>query len=322
MSLKVGDVVNHEFLVVGISEATTKQGKMYLSLDIKNRWIETNTKIWDWEQLKPFIGPITVGGYLFIEGVVESFNGQIQIKTTEFNVLDPAIVNMSEIVEVPNKSLDELKTELWKYIGMIQHPNLRELCESALDQSKGLWSHFITRPAASKNHHATRHGLLEHTVSMMGLAVEIQSYYHFLSLDLLLAGCLWHDLGKVYEINDVLDGGYSIEGKLLGHINLGISLIDQILASERYEVIDDEEIDLLKHMILSHHGTPEWGSPIKPSIPEADALHMIDMMDSTFYKLFKHMKDVPVGEFISYPLPNQYYKHELSEIDKKDYYRK
>jgi 3'-5' exoribonuclease len=320
--LKPGDSVNHYFVVMNTEEKLTKSGKTYLDLQVRNRYIHCSTKIWDWENVKQMYFNLEAGGYVKLVGIVEEFAGSLQIKFQDMILFLEDEIDMTHILEVPHKPLEEMKNELWRYIHMIQNVNLKELCACALDTGYGLWKAFYTKPAASKYHHATQHGLIEHTVSMMGLAVKIQKHYPFLSLDLLLAGCLWHDIGKTVELNDVLKGGYTIEGQLIGHMNLAITLIDQILVSERTDVINTEDIMLLKHIILSHHGKPEWGSTVKPAIPEAEALHMIDKMDATFYRFFRHMKDAPVGEWVSdSTLSGRYLKHSLHEMVDKDYYR-
>lgn len=142
-------------------------------------------------------------------------------------------------------------------------------------------------------------------------------HYHFLSLDLLLSGILFHDIGKTVELNDVKDCGYSTKGKLIGHIGIGAYMVDEIAEKTGHK--GSEEVDLLKHLILAHHGKLEWGSPVEPRIPESVALHMIDHMDAMFYSQFKQLKDVAPGEWTS---NNKLYKHSLSPIDSSHYYHK
>lgn len=317
---RVGDPVDHCFVVIHASEKLTRGGKIYLSMDVRNKFIACNTKIWDWEKVRVNLDQEpAAGSYVKLVGTVDEYAGATQIKTESIVVVDEQDVDMGHIVETADKSLQELENELRHYLDMIDHPVIKHICHSVLD-SEGLYDLFISKPAATKNHHAVQHGLLEHTVSMMGAAVKLQSHYDFLSLDLLLAGCLLHDLGKTIEINSVVKGSYSTEGRLLGHMSIAVSLIEQATSFE-----DSEEVKLLKHMVLSHHGKMEYGSPMQPSIPEALALHFIDNMDAQFYTLFRQTKDLNQGEWT----PNRvsinsqysyYYKHSLSPA--KDYYRK
>lgn len=317
--LRIGDKVNHCFLVTGMSEGETKRQTKYLSLDIRNRYLVCNTKVWDWESIKADLDhEIHVGGFVRISGEVEHYQGQTQIKLSNITTMLEQDVDMEHIVEVPVRSLSELENELNEYLKKIQNPVLLNLCESVIANKK-LYQLFCTRPAALQLHHSTRHGLLEHTVSMMSFASVLQSNYDFLSLDLLLAGCLFHDIGKIVEINDVLSGTYSDRGRLLGHISIGISLIDHLAETLGYK--GKEEVDLLKHMVISHHGKNEWGSPIEPRLLEAVALHMIDYYDATFYRMFRQMKDIKIGEWTS-NRAQSYLKHSLSLVDQKDYYRK
>lgn len=317
--LKVGAAVDHYFVIVKLSESLTKGGKKYLSLDVRNKLIACNTKIWDWENVRANLDrEPEPGGFVKITGLVEEYAGTPQIKTQGLAVVDESDVDMSHIVETAGRPLHVLENELRYHLRKIQNTVLFDLVDAVVTNTK-LFQLFKTKPAATKNHHAVRHGLMEHTVSMMGLATALQSHYTFLNLDLLLAGILFHDIGKVIEINDVLKGTYSDIGRFLGHINIGTSIIDEIANSFGYR--GKEEVDMLKHMVLSHHGKLEWGSPIEPRIPEAVALHMIDNMDATFYTMFRQMKDLQVGEWTS-DRPQAYYKHSLSLIDSKDYYRK
>ncbi|SFJ82831.1 3'-5' exoribonuclease YhaM family protein [Thermoflavimicrobium dichotomicum] len=317
--LKVGDHVNHCFLVVDCQELKTKYGKLYLSLNVKNRLLECGVKIWDWESIKSTLSKHpTTGCFVKITGTVESYQGMIQIKTEQIEVIEEGEVDPSEIYATPGIALEEMENRLKQYLGMIKNPVLKDLCQAVIT-NKELYQLLITRPAAIRNHHETYHGLLSHIVSMMGAAVALQAHYHFLSLDLLLAGALFHDLGKVVEINDIKEGGYSTKGRLLGHMDIGTALIDRFAEKTGHK--GKEEVDLLKHLVLSHHGKLEWGSPIEPRIPEAMALHMIDYMDAQFYNIFKQLKETPPGEWTS-NRSQSLFKHSLSPVDQLDHYHK
>jgi len=153
---------------------------------------------------------------------------------------------------------------------------------------------ILVFPAASKNHHDYASGLLDHVVSMLRLGKAICDLYPTLNKDLIYSGIILHDIGKVKELSGPIATTYTIEGNLLGHISI---MVDEIGQAAKELEIDGEEVTILKHIVLSHHGKEEWGSPKKPMIQEAEILHYIDNVDAKMNMLTRALSKTKPGEF-------------------------
>jgi len=197
------------------------------------------------------------------------------------------------VLSAPYKSEDMFDTIL-EFIEKIENKDIRGIVENINLQCSNKMMHY---PAAKSNHHAIRGGLLYHTTTMLKAGEKLLEIYTHLNKDLLYAGIILHDIAKIYEMDSSELGivsQYTTEGQLLGHIILGINLIDR--AGKELEA-DNEVIMLLQHMILSHHYEPEYGSPKKPMIPEAEMLHYLDILDARMYDMQKALHDVDEGDF-------------------------
>jgi 3'-5' exoribonuclease len=186
--------------------------------------------------------------------------------------------------------------EMLKYILKIENEDIRKIVETIIDEKGEKIMHY---PAAKKNHHAVRSGLLYHTTTMLRAGEKLSEIYTFINTDLLYGGIILHDMAKVDEM-DASELGivsdYTVEGQLLGHIIEGIKRIE--LAAEKIGA-DKEVTMLLQHMILSHHYEAEYGSPKKPMIPEAQLLHYLDILDASLYDMNKALGETKEGEFSS-----------------------
>lgn len=152
---------------------------------------------------------------------------------------------------------------------------------------------MLTYPAASKNHHEYASGLAHHIVSMLQIARELSKLYPQINKDLLYAGIILHDLGKLKELSGVVTTTYTLEGKLLGHIPM---MVEEIGLMARELQIEGEEVLILQHLVLSHHGKAEWGSPTPPLVREAEILHLIDLIDAKMNMLNRSLDKVKPGE--------------------------
>ena len=185
----------------------------------------------------------------------------------------------------------EIKKGIESYLNQIENPILKDITEAIYEANKKT---FYMHPAATKFHHAYVGGLSHHTLTMLNLIAPFLTVYPYLNKDLLYAGTILHDMSKIDEISGV-DGEYTKEGQLIGH--LVMQTIDIDLIAQRLNHQDKEEVLLLKHMILAHHGQPHFGSPKKPQIGEALLLWYIDSIDSKFTVLGEVLKDTPEGSF-------------------------
>jgi len=187
--------------------------------------------------------------------------------------------------------LDEIKTQIETYLKKIKNPIIKSVTTEVYNKFK---SHFYLHPAATKFHHAYYGGLSYHTLTMLKMIDPLVKIYPFLDVDILYAGALLHDVSKIDEISGV-DGEYTIEGMLLGHIVMVTLEIEQVAAQKGYQ--DTEELLMLKHTLIAHHGMLMYGSPKRPQTPEALILWYIDTIDSKFSVLGDELAKTKPGEF-------------------------
>lgn len=207
--------------------------------------------------------------------------------------------------------IDKVKTSIETYLLRIKNPTIKSITDDIYDR---FTKPFYLYPAATKFHHAYIGGLAHHTETMLRLADGVLDVYDFLDQDLLIAGIILHDVMKTVELSNYKDPEYTKEGKLIGHITMGVKEITK--TAMEYDLYDTEERLLLEHIILSHHYYGNFGSPKKPNIPEALALHFIDNIDSKFAVLGEALKDINEGEFTpSLPVLDRerYYKAKMKK---------
>jgi len=202
-------------------------------------------------------------------------------------------------------SMRTIKTQIEKYLNKIDSKILKDITADIYEENK---EKFYVHPAATKFHHAYIGGLSYHTLTMLKIAESFLNIYPYLNKDLLFAGTILHDMSKINEISGV-DGDYTTEGLLLGHLVMQTVDIDRVARKFGYE--DTEEVLLLKHMVISHHGLLNFGSPKKPQIGEALLLWFIDTMDSKFTVLGEVLEHTPEGEFTT----------SISVLDKMRFYK-
>lgn len=285
---------------------TTKSGKPYLHITLTDATDQFSLKIW--ENLPQFssIQTIETEAFIRLEGDWTQNQYGIDANRWQFRLLNEGEIQ-NFLIGDPLTS--KTQTQDWNYIleltSNIKDPRLNQLCANFLDLHG---DKFRRTAAARKNHHARRGGMLEHVAQMMRSAVALSTVYHQLNLDLLIAGVLFHDSGKLWE-NSYPDRGftqpYDIQGEMLGHIPLGINLVDKLWdnmikncveTTESWKQLtptnEDVRIHLL-HLIASHHGTYEFGSPTLPRTPEAQILHHIDNIDAKFEMMKQAYKTAP-----------------------------
>ena len=203
-------------------------------------------------------------------------------------------VNICDYVAVAPYSPEKMYDDILNYLSKIKNTDIQNIVTNILSDNEEKLMHY---PAAKSNHHAIRSGLLYHTTTMLKAGEKLSEIYTFLNTDLLYAGIILHDIGKIYEMNASELGivcEYTVEGQLIGHIVQGIKMIE----TASIEVKADKEVTmLLQHMVLSHHYEAEYGSPKKPMIPEAEMLHHLDIMDARMYDMNKALRDTEEGKF-------------------------
>lgn len=247
-----------------------------------------------------------------VTGALQSYNGTLQLKVSEMVLLENADTSM--FLPKSDKNVDAMVEELKQVLNKnIKSWYYKKLYEEFL-QDEDIFPLFTLSPAAKVVHHAYIHGLLEHTLSMVKLSVIVAEYYGGdINKELLMLGSLFHDAGKVIEIDKDNAFEYTDEGRLTGHLLIGISLIDKYVS--RIEGFPKKARDLLAHLIASHHGLLEYGSPVTPKIKEGILLHYIDNIDAklnTIEGLFVK-EGIQEGSWSSYEksMDRPFYKHGL-----------
>lgn len=293
-----------KFLITEKNSRKTKDGREVINLKISDASGEIDVVIWENCQVGGVIEPGKVIGIL---GDTGSYNNRIQLTAKKLKVLDE---DPSLYLRTPAVSIDDLKNRFDTMIAMVEDIYLRELLNLVF--SEATREEFFKAPAARKIHHNYAGGLLEHTVRVAELCLEAGRIYPQLNLDLLVTGALLHDIGKMKEYAIKVVPEYTVRGRLIGHIVLGHEMVEEALKELRTRRPDmpEELQEMVKHMILSHHGSLEYGSPVKPLFPEAMLLHMMDNLDAKMYVFINKIDEEEEGEglFTSYdPFFEQYF---------------
>lgn len=290
MYYEVGEQVDQFLLIKSSVKGVASNGKPFLTLILQDKSGEIEAKLWDAseEDEKSYRAEVIVK----VVGDIQSFRGRNQLRLRQIYPASPTdAVNLADFLVTAPMGKEEMMNKITQYIFAISNPNIQRITRSLL---KKYQEPFLEYPAASKNHHEFVSGLAYHVVSMLDLAEAIAKLYPSLDKDLLYGGIILHDLGKVIELSGPVSTTYTLEGNLLGHITIMTTEIQK--AAEELG-INGEEVVILQHMILSHHGKAEWGSPKPPLIREAEILHYIDNIDAKMNMLDRALERIKPGEF-------------------------
>ena len=292
--LKKGDKFLGYLFIKSQVVKTASNGSRYFNMALSDDLFDTiEAKMWN---VKPVDEDQFVTGKLVaINGTVQDYNGHLQLIINKIRLTNEGDrVDVANYIKSAPVSFEKMYGELIETCEAFENPQLSELILTILENKKQLLTYV---PAAKSFHHAIRGGLLYHTWSMLRLGKAITPLYPFLNADLVYAGIMLHDLGKTVEMNADENGvvtDYSKEGKLLGHIVTQIVDIENI---GRELGTDPELLLLLKHMVLSHHYEPEYGSPVRPMFPEAELLHHIDIIDARMNAMEAVQTNITPGSF-------------------------
>ena len=290
LDYEVGEQVELYLLIKNSTKGIASNGKPFLTLTLQDQSGEIEAKLWDAgeEDEKNYAAQNIVK----ILGDLQNYRGKSQLKIRQIRKTGPSdMVKLDDFLETAPLSQEEMVSKLTQYIFEMRNPNIQRITRHLIKKHQKA---FLEYPAATKNHHEFVSGLAYHVVSMLDLAKAIASLYPSLDKDLLYAGVILHDMGKVMELSGPVSTVYTIEGNLLGHITIMITEIGK--AAEELG-ISGEEVLILQHLVLSHHGKAEWGSPKPPLIKEAEILHYIDNLDAKMNMLDRALERVKPGEF-------------------------
>lgn len=264
------------FLVLTKQQRMTRSNKPYINLILADKTGQVEGRVWDPGDSR-IAKEFERGDVVKIRGCVTRFDDRMQVKIDHLRKTAAGEADRSDLLPCTSCNVDELWQKLLGFVESFTDPNLKLLLNTLLADS-GLAQAYREAPAAKQLHHAWLGGLLEHVVSLLTLADRIAPHYPILHRDLLLTGVVLHDIGKVHELTWDIGFEYSVEGVLLGHIQMGMALVERAIDS--LPDFPPRLKTLVLHLILSHHGKLEFGSPKLPMIPEALVLNFIDDLDA------------------------------------------
>jgi 3'-5' exoribonuclease len=268
-------VITTNFLVHHKEIRQKKTGDPYLSLMLGDRTGELDAKMWD--NVAEIMETFDRGDFVKVKGLIQIFHNRPQLTIHKLRRVAESEIDFADFFPASQRDPAEMWTELRAIAAAMHHPHLKGLIEALLDDPE-IARRYRTAPAAKQIHHAWLGGLIEHVLSLCGLAKQVAAHYRFIDYDLLLTGVVLHDIGKIYELNYERGFSYSSEGQLLGHMVIALRMVaDKLRGLPEFPV---RLRALVEHMIISHHGQLEFGSPKVPQFPEALLLHYLDDMDS------------------------------------------
>ncbi len=270
-SLKEGDWVEEIYLVTSKQVSTAKNGVTYLSLKLADKTGEIDGKLWD--NADEVAGRFDREDFVRVKGMAANYQGQMQIKMKTLDKVDDSKVDLGNFLQTSPRNIDEMVKEVRSFAASMNNGHLKQLLLAFLND-KPFMDAFTRTPAAKSLHHNYIGGLLEHVVELTAVCRDVARHFPSLDLDLLTAGAFLHDIGKVRELSVRKSIEYTTEGRLLGHISLGYEMICEKIRN--IPAFPQELTMLLKHLMLSHHGEYEFGSPKRPKIQEAIVISYLD----------------------------------------------
>jgi len=280
--LNGGATIDDIFLVQNKELRTTKNGSLYIQAQLSDRTGIIDARMWD--ASKPFFESLGNDTFLRIKGRTEIYQNKIQLIMKGISKTNQEDIKFEDYLPSTENDTNEMFAELKQIADSIKQPHLLKLLKlffSDKDFCKG----FCTAPAAVQYHHAFLGGVLEHTLSVVRLGEKIAPLYPDLNRDLLICGIILHDIGKISELCYEKNFQYSDEGQLIGHLISGVLMVEE--KAKQIDSFPKTLLDLLRHLILSHHGEYEWGSPKLPMTVEALALHYLDNIDAKIHAFSK-----------------------------------
>ena len=292
-----GEQIEEVFLVTDKQLRANRNGNLYLQVDLADRTGTINAR--QWNAGEPVFRSFDVGDFLQVRGKVQLFQGAMQIILNQVERVQPEKIglDLGDFLPHTTQDIDELLKRLRGVLLKLSNPHLRALVECFLMDADFVRD-FCRAPAGIKNHHAYLGGLLEHVVTLLDAADRLAPLYPALDRDLLLMGVFLHDIGKVRELTYERAFAYSDQGQLVGHLVIGVEMLNEKVrrvSDLTGEPFPAELLLRLKHLILSHHGSYEFGSPKLPMTPEAIALHHLDNFDAKVHAFTRDVRESPTA---------------------------
>lgn len=294
--LKDGDNVEEVYLLIDKQLRANRNANLYLLASLRDKTGLISGLMWN--VAEESVADVNAGDFVCIKGKVQLYQGALQMILTQIRPVSAEGLDVTDFHPSAGQDVELSMTRLREILLSIEDPHIRTLMECFLIDEP-LMQSFSLAPAGTKAHHAYHGGLLEHVVNMLEVACRISDLYPAIDVNLLLAGVFLHDLGKVRELSYDAGFAYTDEGQLLGHMMIAVEILtEKIRETETLsgDAFPEETALRLKHMILSHHGTYQFGSSKLPMTPEAIALHHIDNLDAKVHEFSRSIADDPNAE--------------------------
>ncbi|HUS46728.1 MAG TPA: HD domain-containing protein [Phycisphaerae bacterium] len=281
--LKAGETLDQVFLVREKDLRTAKTGSQYIQCTLCDKTGAIPARMW--QATEAIFNAIPTEGFLHVKGRTEEYRGSLQIIIDACRPFAAEKIDIGDFMPVTELDVEEMWAELLEIIRAVKDKHLRLLIKKFVEDRE-LVAGFKKAPAAIQMHHPFVGGLLEHTLNVARAARALLPLYPKLNADLVLAGVFLHDIGKIAELSAGVAMTYTDRGLLIGHITIGAMWVQEkagALAAETSEPFPQRTLDLLQHIILSHHGVYEYGSPKLPAVPEAFFIHYLDNLDAKMF---------------------------------------
>ena len=299
--LSENEEIYEQLLVVQQNKCMSNNGAAYLNITLQDKTGTLEGKVWS---ATPYdIDTFQVGNVVKVHGIVNIYKDKLQLKILDAEKVDKEKADPKRFAQEAPLPLEEMETDLKSLINKVKDEEYHTLLTNIF---KEVGKDYVLAPAATRNHHEYMSGLIHHSVSMAKLVDMISDFYLDLDKDILITGALIHDIGKIKELSGPIAPKYTLEGKLVGHISIMHAYVNEKCKEMN---MDEEKRILIEHMILSHHGKYEFGSPVLPLTKEALILNMVDDMDAKLNTLNKELAITKPGEFTQkiFPLDDRYF---------------
>ena len=273
--LREGENIIGHYLCKSRQTLKSRNGKNYLSLKLQDKTGMADAKVWT---LNNDIKSFEENDFIKIDGTVTIFNNEIQLNIKRIRRSEEGEYDPMDYIPCTEKNIDEMYDRLMGYLKTIKDPYLKKLVEEIYFGDKDIAKGFKLHSAAKNIHHSYMGGLVEHTLSVVEICDFMAGRYKYVNRDILIASAMIHDVGKVKELSDFPVNDYTDDGELLGHLMIGVDLIND--AAAKIEGFPARLKSLMKHCMIAHHGEYEYGSPKLPKTMEAFILHCADNMDA------------------------------------------
>jgi len=319
-TLKDGDLFQGFLLAQEAAYKVSAKGSEYLEVKLGDASGDLKGFLWDVRAVEGDMDAVRADVFLWVKGMVTTYNGRTQIKLDKVRfAADAEVGDFSAFFPVSARPVPEMLVELDAFIGSVRDPWIHKLLMGMFLEDGELRVAFSLAPAAKSMHHAYLGGLLEHTLSILGMAERACGHYRNLNRDLVVAGVFLHDVGKTAELSYQRSFGYTDAGNLLGHISMEADWISRMVG--RIPGFPEELRMQILHIVLSHHGRLEFGSPVLPKTPEALLVHHLDDLDGKLEVMFRAVQDETGGGSwspYSRALDRMVYRNRWPRIESQD----